>query len=95
MVCSFISSYLETLWAGDDSSKDHRVSKRQFYNKYKCWHDDMGGSDNKSLLSAKRFWHLISNELQLPIIIRRLTSGIVVEFDRDYLQTFMGDKGWI
>ena len=95
MVCSFISNYLETLWAGDDSSKDHRVSKRQFYNKYKCWHDDMGGSDNKSLLSAKRFWHLISNELQLPIIIRRLTSGIVVEFDRDYLQTFMGDKGWI
>ena len=95
MVCSFISDYLDNIWAGDDSTKIHRVRKRHFYSKYKCWFEEMGGSDKQSLHSSKRFWHIISNELQLPIEIKRLTAGIFVEFDRDFLHTFMSDKGWI
>tara|TARA_R110002012_G_scaffold317216_1_gene533137 strand:+ start:3477 stop:5753 length:2277 start_codon:yes stop_codon:yes gene_type:complete len=93
IICSFLEDYIDKLWSGDDSDVIHLFGKSKFYRKYKTWHNLNGGEG--SIYSSKRFWHLLINELQMPIKFKRTSAERCVEFNRVELLEFMKDKGWV
>ena len=91
IVCSFLEDYIDDLWQGDDANMIHRFGKTKFYRKYKTWHKLNGGET--LIYTAKRFWHLLINELQMPMEFKRQTERCVI-FNRVELLEFMKDRGW-
>ena len=93
LVCSFLSDYTQNLWAGEESTDNHKIGKADFYRKYKAWHKLNGGEN--TIYTTKRFWHLLVVELQMPIEFKRTNSARWVEFDRNALFNFMTQKNWM
>lgn len=94
IVCSFLEDYLDALWnvhGTEEEGQEHQFGKTKFYRKYKTWHNSNGG--DTVMYTSKRFWHLLINELQMPMQFKRQSERCVV-FNTVELLEFMTSKGW-